>query len=116
MAKVYYEQLNDLIGDLKLSEIVESSIEIKHFFSGAALYLNGVICSSLSPMGLAFKLSEAEVNKLIKSGKAHPLKYFPNGNFKKGYVLFKSPELTSKKWENYFKKSFKESEKVNTSL
>lgn len=110
MAKVYYTQLNGLVERLKLTEITAGSIEVKHFFSGAALYLNGVMCASISPMGLAFKLSESEVGKLIDSGKAFPLKYFPKGNIKKGYVLFESPELISNKWNGYFAKAFTEIE------
>ena len=108
MAKVYYEQLNDLVNRLKLSEIAMTQIEAKHFFSGAALYSNGIICASLSPMGLAFKLSEMEVNKLIGSEKAVPFKYFAKGNVKKGYALFQSPELSARKWKSYFKKAFAE--------
>ncbi len=106
MAKIYYEQLNDIVDRLQLRKITPLSIEVKHFFSGAALYLDDTICVSISPAGLAFKLAEAEVSKLIASGKALPLKYFPNGNIKKGYALFKSPELGSNKWKNYFHKAF----------
>ena len=110
MAKVYFKQLSDLVNRLKLSEIATTPIEVKHFFSGAALYANGFICASLSPMGLAFKLSEMEANNLIGSGKAVPLKYFAKGHVKKGYALFESPELSSRKWKGYFKKAFKEVE------
>ena len=110
MAKVYHEQLSDLVIRLNLTEIAIGSIEVKHFFSGAALYLNGVICASISPMGLAFRLSESEVSELIGKGRAVPLKYFTKGNVKKGYVLFKSPELCSKKWLTYFRKAFTEIE------
>lgn len=62
-------------------------------------------------MGLAFKLSDAEVDRLIQSGKAVPLKYFPKGNTKKGYALFETPDLGSRSWKNYFKKSFAQIER-----
>ena len=111
MAKIYYEQLNDLIERLDVKGPSSMTIEVKHFFSGAALYLDGAICVSISPMGLAFKLSDAEVGSLIERGKAVSLKYFPKGNVKKGYALFESPDLDSNKWKVYFKKSFSENMK-----
>jgi hypothetical protein len=49
-------------------------LEVKHFFSGAALYVNGAICASCSPAGLAFKLPELYVASLISTGRAKPLK------------------------------------------
>ena len=65
--------------------------------------MNGVICTSWSPVGLAFKLPEEEVDKLIKSGKAKPLKYFPKGYVKKGYALFDTPESSKpNRWRTYF--------------
>ncbi len=66
-------------------------METKHFFSGAALYINDTICVSWSPVGLAFKLPEDKVHKLIGAGKAKELKYFPKGHVKKGYALFENP-------------------------
>jgi len=53
--------------------------------------------------GLAFKLPDSEVTKLINSGKAKPLKYFPKGHVKKGYALFEKPDITkSEQWKKYF--------------
>lgn len=107
MAKPYYEQLNELVKQLNLENYAPKPLLVKHFFSGAALYTNGVICASLSPMGLAFKLKQSETSKLIDSGQAVPLKYFPKGHIKKGYALFESPELNDlQKWEMYFQKTF----------
>lgn len=108
MAKYYYQQLNDLLERLSCKNIVTSSVEVRHFFSGAALYVNGLMCVSLSPVGLAFKFDELEASRLIASGEARPLKYFPKGNIKKGYALFVSPELKNlKKWNKYFTKAFR---------
>ena len=81
---------------------------VKHFFSGAALYINGVICASLSPVGLAIKLPENDVKLLISSGQAKPLKYFPKGHIKKGYVVFNQPHSgKAEKYKKYFLKAAK---------
>ena len=61
---------------------------------------------SWSPVGLAFKLSEKEANNLIAKNKAKPLKYFPKGHIKKGYVLFDNPDkIKSSQWKKYFIKA-----------
>ena len=93
MAKAYLSKLQNLVSELKLAPEVGSSVEIKHFFSGAALYVNDSICATWTPVGLAFKLSESEVAGLISRGEAKPLKYFDKGNVKKGYALFDQPDL-----------------------
>ena len=103
MAKVYFEKLSQLISDLDINREVSSELETKHFFSGAALYANKILCVSWSPGGLAFKLPESEVNKLLSSGKAKALKYFEKGHIKKGYAMFENPELSKKvRWRGYF--------------
>ena len=106
MAKVYFEKLSALLEKLHIENEITKPMEVKHFFSGAALYINKTICASWSPAGLAFKLDEQEANKLIKNGKAIPLKYFPNGHVKKGYALFEEPnENEASHWKKYFIKS-----------
>jgi hypothetical protein len=103
MAKEYLEQLTKLIEALELEADTVHEIAVKHFFSGAALYVNGKICASLSPVGLALKLSEAEANQHISTGNAIPLKYFPKGKIKKDYVLFEAPDFTRPKdWQRLF--------------
>jgi TfoX/Sxy family transcriptional regulator of competence genes len=67
-------------------------LTVKHYFNGAAVYANGSICASWSPVGLAFKLPADEADELIAGGQAKPLKYFAKRPIKKGYVLFDSPE------------------------
>ncbi|MBN4054495.1 TfoX/Sxy family protein [Nitrospira defluvii] len=104
MAKIYLEKLTTLTTKLEIAEEISKPIEIKHFFSGAALYINKTICASWSPVGLAFKLPEKEVDKLINNGKAIPLKYFPKGHVKKGYALFENPDDEK---PSYWKKHFK---------
>ena len=110
MAKKYLEKLSGLILWLDIEKEVNCRLEVKHLFTGAALYVNKVICASWSPVGLAFKLPEKEVASLISSGKAKPLKYFPKGHVKKGYALFKSPEKSRPgRWKAYFVKAIKHS-------
>ena len=61
---------------------------------------------SWSPSGLAFKLAEKEVNELIASEQAIPLKYFPKGHIKKGYAVFVNPsKMTSTQLIKYFIKA-----------
>lgn len=108
MSKQYFDKLTNLLTDIDLEDKLPLPIEIKHFFSGAALYSNKVICASWSPVGLAFKLSEDEVNELITSGTATPLKYFARGHIKKGYALFEQPEKKDPSfWKPYFIKAVK---------
>jgi len=55
------EKLSSLITKLKIIDEVSKPIETKYFFSGAVLYINETICVSWSPVGLAFKLPDKEV-------------------------------------------------------
>ena len=103
MAKEYLEKLSNLIFELNIKDEVDLPMEAKHFFSGAALYVNKSICASWSPVGLAFKLPGHEIEKLISNGEAKPLKYFPNGHVKSGYALFENPDDGKRsKWRKYF--------------
>ncbi len=86
MAKEYLDKLTQFIDLIVLNGDVK--LECKHFFSGAALYVNGKICISLTPVGLALKLPEKVRNELLKSSIAVPLKYFAKAPIKKDYVLF----------------------------
>ncbi|MEA2000602.1 MAG: hypothetical protein U9N84_01745 [Actinomycetota bacterium] len=63
-------------------------LECRHFFSGAAVYRNGAIVASLTPVGLAFKVPNTIHDNLLDAGLAIPLRYFPNGPIKRNYVLF----------------------------
>jgi hypothetical protein len=113
MAKIYFEKLTRLMTDLEIEKQVDVQLEVKHFFSGAALYANEVICISWSPAGLAFKLPESEVIELISCGKASPLRYFAKGHVKKGYVAFENPEVENNSennshWEEYFLKAIEQ--------
>ncbi len=109
MAKLYFDKMNSLLKEIKIESDVSLQLEVKHFFSGSALYANKTMFASWSPVGLAFKLPEAEVLKLINNGEAKELKYFPKGHVKKGYALFESPDNKEPKhWKQYFIKASKQ--------
>lgn len=108
MAQEYFKKLLSLIERLNIEKDAGQTVEVKHFFSGAALYVNNTLCASWSPVGLAFKLPEKEVSHLINSGEARPLKYFPKGHVKKAYALFEAPETSKpERWEAYLIKAIK---------
>lgn len=92
MAQPFLEKLEVLV-QRHLPD--EPRLECKHFFSGAALYAHGVICASLTPVGLAFKLPEDLCSELIECGAASHLKYFAKSPIKKGYVLLTDYEGVS---------------------
>ncbi len=69
------------------------ALECRHFFSGAAAYRNKTIVASLTPIGLAFKVPTGVRNELLDSGKAIPLRYFPNSPIKRDYVLFPDAQI-----------------------
>ena len=92
MARLYCEKLNTLLSTLDIDHELGAELAVKHYFNGAAVYANGAICASWSPVGLAFKLPADEADELIAGGQAKPLKYFAKRPIKKGYVLFDNPE------------------------
>lgn len=85
MAHPYLGQLIEIVRAVDLGD---SDIICKHFFSGAALYADGKIIAFLSPMGLAFKLSNARCDELLSKGIAVPMCYSKKSPAKQGYVLF----------------------------
>ena len=87
MAKEYLEQLSALMKRAASGRFKNVTLECKHFFSGAAVYANGRICMSLTPVGFAVKLPEESRNVLLKQKGATPLRYFPEGPIKKDYVV-----------------------------
>ena len=93
MAKEYLERLSKLIEQVALSQSSYVKLEVKHFFSGAAVYVNEKIFMTLTPVGLAIKLPEKNIEKLLKEGKAKKLRYFPKAPIKKDYAIL-SKELT----------------------
>ena len=87
MAKEYLDKLAVLVDKTTAGTFNNINLEYKHFFSGAALYVNGKICMSLTPIGFAIKLPEESRNVLLKQKGIKPLRYFPKGPIKKDYVI-----------------------------
>ena len=86
MAKPYLEELKSIVERLSASQDWADGIACKHFFSGAAAYVDGHIFMSLTPVGLALKLPEEARDALVAKG-AKPLQYFPKAPVKKDYVM-----------------------------
>ena len=86
MAEPYLERLTETIASLDISSSDEMVLELKHFFSGAALYVNGKICVTLTPAGFGLKLPQVSINQLIDVGDGKELRYFDNAPIKKEYV------------------------------
>jgi TfoX/Sxy family transcriptional regulator of competence genes len=93
MAQPYLSQLQEIANDVGLGE---GELVCRHFFSGAALYARGKIIASLSPNGLAFKLSHARCDEVLSEGIAVPMCYFRKSPAKRGYVLFEDVDQLSK--------------------
>ena len=87
MAQEYLERLSTLMGRLASASLKGVKLECKHFFSGAAVYANGRICMSWTPVGFAIKLPETSRNTLMNRRGAKHLRYFPKGPVKKDYVI-----------------------------
>jgi len=86
LAKPYLEKLIERIEGLDIYSAEGVAIECKHFFSGAALYVNGNICATLSPIGFGLKLPNQIRNELIAEGDGKVLRYFDKAPIKKEYV------------------------------
>ena len=86
MAGDFVEELQSLLRPATEELAAGTTIEIRHFFGGAAAYANGRICMSLSAAGLALKLPPHCRTQLMGAG-AKPLRYFPNAPIKKQYVI-----------------------------
>lgn len=86
MAAPYLQALEALLARNAAAIGSETNVEARHFFSGAAAYAEGRMFISLTPAGLALKLSEADRTSLSGLG-ARPLKYFPKAPVKKDYLV-----------------------------
>ena len=87
MATKYLLRLTDLIQQTTSGRFNGVTLECKHFFSGAAVYADGRICLTLTPVGFAIKLPEKSRLDLLKKVNAKPLRYFPQGPIKYGYLV-----------------------------
>ncbi len=88
MAEPYLERLITMVREARPAKPPGVRLECRHFFSGAALYANGTICASLTPVGFAVKLSEQSRAALLRERRGRPLRYFMGGPIKKQYVVF----------------------------
>ena len=86
MAKEYRDRLEVLLAPTIAALPAGVTVEIKHFFSGAAAFANDRICISLIGVGLAMKLPQDGRARLMADG-AKPLRYFPKAPLKKHYVV-----------------------------
>ena len=87
MTAQYLERLSALIERLPSGNLKGVKLECKHFFSGAAVYAQGRICMSWTPVGFAIKLPETSRSDLVNHQGAKYLRYFPKGPIKKDYVV-----------------------------
>jgi hypothetical protein len=102
MAQPYLNALETLVADHIQVSSTDPTLSCKHFFSGAALYVNGNICASLTAKGLAFKLPGHRADDLIRSNQAEALRYFDKSPIKKGYVLLANYETRKDEITNLF--------------
>ena len=86
MTMVYRDSLQVVLAPTIAALPAGVTVEIRHFFSGAAAYANDRICISLTGVGLAMKLPEDGRARLLADG-AEPLRYFPKAPIKKQYVI-----------------------------
>jgi hypothetical protein len=83
MVHPYLGQIQDLVSDIDFGD---ADIVCKHFPSGAVVYANGKTVVSLSPKGLALKLSDSRCAEVLSEGLAIPLRYFEKSLVKRGDV------------------------------
>ena len=87
---MYLDRLSAAVERTTARATGKAKLECKHFFSGAALYADGRICASLTPVGFAVKLRESDRTALLAARRAKPLRYFESGPIKKEYVILRS--------------------------
>ncbi len=97
MVKAYVEKLAELMQLAASEKHRDVRLEIKHFFSGAAVYANGAICVTYTPAGLALKLPESHRTTLLQKHGATPLRYFPKAPLKKEYVVLPASIVDDRK-------------------
>ncbi len=108
MAHPYFSQLQKLMSEVGLGG---PDFVCKHFFSGAAVYARAKMVATLSPQGLAFKLSEPRCEEVLAEGHAIPLCYFKKSPVKRNYVLFPdADQLDMDEIRGYFQECVSTSE------
>ncbi len=100
MVARYLKQLETILAPARARG---ADIACKHFFGGAAAYLDGRIFMTLTPVGLALKLPRDDRDGLIDQG-GKPLRYFPRAPVKKHYVVL-PPGLDGEALEDWISRS-----------
>ncbi len=86
MAGDYGDRLGALLAPTIAALPAGVTVEIRHFFGGAAAHANDRICITFTSVGLAMKLPDDGRARLFDEG-AKPLRYFPKAPIKKQYVV-----------------------------
>ncbi len=86
MVERYVRDLRSLLQPVTAAATGDEAVEVRHFFSGAAAYVDGRIFMTLTTVGLALKLPKDARAELIDMG-ATRLQYFKKGPIKKDYVI-----------------------------
>jgi TfoX/Sxy family transcriptional regulator of competence genes len=76
---------------------IDIALRFEPMFGGIGVYADGRMFLSLSDVGLALKLGEAERARLLKMPGAKPLQYEPNSPPSKSYVVVPDKMLTDRK-------------------
>lgn len=97
MAMEYLEKLKAITNRATARRFIKVKIDCKHFFSGAAVYVDGRICISLTPAGFAIKLPEEQREILLQERGTKSLRYFPKAPIKKDYVVLPDSMLKDTK-------------------
>ena len=87
MVKAYLDRLKRLMAEIVPGTAASETLEIKHFFSGAAVYADGRICITLSSAGFALKLPKALRDELQENERLKNPQYFPKAPIKREYVV-----------------------------
>ena len=92
MAQPYLDELSALIKASAPPSAGGASPDCRHFFSGAAAYVEGKVFVMLTPVGLSLKLPPVVCRELMEQHGATPLRQFPRGPIKRNYVVL-SPAM-----------------------
>jgi TfoX/Sxy family transcriptional regulator of competence genes len=85
---------------------LELDLRFKPMFGGISVYAHGTMCISLSDVGLALKLGEADREVLLALKGAKPLQYEPDAPVSKTYVVVPDAMLSDpKKLRGWIEKS-----------
>lgn len=91
-----------MVGIASSDKFSQTNLLVKHFFSGAAAYIDNKIFCTYTPKGIAVKLSKVKRENLITSKKGAELRYFPKAPIKKDYVILNHEILANEEELNYW--------------